>query len=133
MVGYYRGLVALLGSPTDHAHRDRVCFRVGANTFVPDDVLLPKDDVLLAKRLRYGWFLDKSHTKSSREKCGSQSPKQPSVTLSLEELSHGRKPCIVRTGESVRRPFDGVSIVLCKRLRYSGYVHVIGMNCVAQR
>ena len=123
MVGYYRDLVALLGSPTDHAHRDRVRFRVGANTFVPDDVLLPK-------RLRYGRFLEKSPTKAIREKCGSQSAKQPKIPLSLEELGHGRKPCINRTGQVIKRPFDGVAIVLCKRLRY---VHVIGMHCVAQR
>jgi hypothetical protein len=41
MVGYCRGLVALVGSPTEHVHRGRVRVRVGANTFVPDDVLLP--------------------------------------------------------------------------------------------
>ncbi len=94
---------------------------IGANTFVPDDVLLPK-------RITHGWFLHKSHTEASREKCGSQSAKQPSRTLSLEELAHGQKPYISRTWQAIR--FDGVAIVRFKRMRN---VHVIGMHCVAQR
>ena len=81
---------------------------------------------LLPKRITYGWFLDKRHTESSREKCDSQSVKQPNRTLNLEELELGRKPCIIRTCQSIR--FDDVDIVLFKRLRN---VHVIGMHCVA--
>ena len=73
MSGYCRGLVALVGTPTEHVHQGRVCVRVGANTVVPDDVLLPKDDVLLPKRLRYGWFLDKSHTEDVKNAAASLS------------------------------------------------------------
>ncbi len=121
MVGHCRVLVTLVRPPTDHVHRDFVCVGIGANSFVSDDVLLPK-------RITYGWFLDKSHTEVNCEKYGSQSDKKPDRTLSLEELAHGRKPCINRTWKVIR--FDGVAIVLFQRLKN---VHVIGMHSVPQR
>ncbi len=115
-------VVVLVRAPTEHVHRGCVRVGIGANSFVSDDVLLPK-------RITYGWFLDKNHTETSREKSDSdnQSVKKPNRTLILEEFVHGRKPCISRTWQDIR--FGGVAIVLFKRLRN---VHVIGMYCVPQ-
>lgn len=68
MMGYCRGLTALVGLPTEHVHRRRVHDRIDANSLVVDDVLMPK-------WFRYGCLLDKSHTKASLQKLGSQSVK----------------------------------------------------------